>query len=57
MTKKKSITAYVVTDSELGWDCVVAVFDNEEAAEACVEDRGEYSHVAAHTMTSTYEEW
>lgn len=24
---------YVVTGIELGWDCVVAVFDNNEAAE------------------------
>lgn len=24
---------YVVTSLELGWDCIVAVYDNEQAAE------------------------
>lgn len=24
---------YVVTGAELGWDCVMAVFDNQESAE------------------------
>lgn len=25
---------YVVTSPELGWDCIIAVFDNKEAADA-----------------------
>lgn len=31
---------FIVTDSALGWDCVVAGFLNEEHAKNCVADRG-----------------
>ncbi len=47
---------YVVTDSELGWDCVVAVFDNEEAAEACVADRGDTCTITAKRLESEYQQ-
>ena len=45
---------YVVTDSELGWDCVVGVYDNEEAAEACKKARGDYAHVDSHGVEDKY---
>lgn len=31
---------YVVTDPELGWDCVCAVFATQEKAEAFAYERG-----------------
>ena len=39
--KRSENKVYVVTDVELGWDNVVGVFDNLEAALKCVNDRGE----------------
>ena len=45
---------YVVTDSELGWDCVVAVYDNEVAAQACAEARGETAYVDSQTLEYVY---
>ena len=47
---------YVVTDTDLGWDCVVAVFSNEEAAEACVADRGDTCTITAKNLESEYQE-
>ena len=43
---------FVVTDSELGWDCVVGVFDNEEAAEACAGSRG--NGITSGTVTEMF---
>jgi len=45
---------YVVVDTELGWDCVVAVYDNEEAAQACAKARGKTAHVDSHTLEYDY---
>lgn len=47
-------TVYVVTDTNLGWDCVVGVFDNEKAAYHCVNSLGytdEEVDAVIHEMT------
>ncbi len=33
------MTVWIVTDNELGWDCVVGVFSNERAAINCRDNR------------------
>lgn len=35
-------TIYVVTSPDLGWDCIVAAFDNREAADKLAELNGDY---------------
>lgn len=42
MDRKK---VYVVTDVDLGWDNVIGVYTNKEAADACVKARGEDSNI------------
>jgi len=48
------VIVFVVTDNELGWDCIVGVFDNLEAAEACVNDRGESCVITEQELESEY---
>ena len=38
------MTVYIVTDSELGWDCVVAVYSNAIAAQEHADDRNGGPH-------------
>ncbi len=38
------MTVYIVQDSDLGWDNIIAVFTKEQDAKNCVEDRGESSY-------------
>jgi hypothetical protein len=33
---------YVVTDPDFGWDCIVAAFDNKEAADSLAATNGGY---------------
>ncbi len=50
---------YVVTNAQLGWDNVVAVFDatlfTKEDIEATF--NGSYEYVAEHTVQSDLESW
>jgi len=39
------MTVYIVGDSDLGWDSVVAIFTKESDAEACAKNRGNSSFV------------
>ena len=47
---------WVVTDSDLGWDCIVDVFDNEEAAKRCAESRQDTGHYGSHRVYSSADE-
>lgn len=50
---------FVVTDSELGWDCVVAVFSTDEYTKEQLETvfSGTYQHVNEKTLESNLDFW
>lgn len=50
------MTVYIVTDSELGWDCIVEVYDNPEAAEEHVKSRNGGTHGTSNYFSATVEE-
>ncbi len=50
-------TVWVVTDAALGWDCVVGVFDNEEAAKRSAESRyGGSGYYESHSVYTSSDE-
>lgn len=50
---------YVITNSQLGWDNVVAVFDANLFTKAEIEAtfNGTYDYVAEHTVQTDLEGW
>lgn len=57
MTKK----VYVVTDAELGWDCLIGVFDADkfslEELEEYFKDKYTYPHVFEKTIEAHLTKW
>jgi hypothetical protein len=47
-------TIYVVTSTDLGWDCVVAAFDNREAADTFVKALGDHHVVHSVGLQSRF---
>lgn len=52
MSKK----VYIVTDVELGWDNVVAVYTNKKAAKQHVKARGDSAIVHENILEETFED-
>lgn len=48
---------YVVTNSELGWDCVVGVFDAEVITEEQLEERFQGCYIDERNIEINLENW
>lgn len=49
-------SVFVVTCTELGWDCVVAVYTTEEEAQKCADKYGETGIVSSVSLETEYRE-